>query len=369
MLPIQILNGVASIALNKTRKLTARQLTTLKNMSEDRAARYLWSLLGITKERVSVHRVQTNMRDRLAAKEPGSYSRRFEALLNNTDETMHRPSQRNLGQWVGVEIECYYPSDRECTDDCDHDNGECHAEHTPSEDTAHARVRDALKKAGVPRCSVKYDGSLESDEGVGVEVTILFNTADGFEPLNKLCRVLNSLGCFVNDRCGLHVHLDCRHLKPKGVKLIGRRLGRALPVLKYMVDSTRHGNHYCKLEVSPFSREHDDRYYAVNMTAFYRYKTIEVRLHGGSTNQHKIRNWIETLQFIGSNPIKKSFATFQDFIDLGIPEHLVEYADKRINRLNPGAWAILCPVTAPAPQGEVAPQTAIPEGGPVNGTV
>lgn len=348
MLPIKVENGVASINVNKTRKLTPRQLATLKHLenfcSLDDYNNYLNSLLGLNKRHVHIQRIKTHGHDKLASKQSNSILTEFKKLLQCYDTVDHRPSQRNVGEWVGVEIECYIPMDRaRCTDDCDHDNGICEAEFTANDEATHESLRNKIRAAKIPRVSVKSDGSLENDEGIGVEVTILFNTADGFEPLNKLCRVLNEADCFVNDSCGLHVHLDCRHLKPKGVKLIGRRLGRTLPVLTWLVDKSRHNNNYCKLEVSKFTDNREYRYCAINQVAYFEFKTLEIRLHGGSTNHKKIRHWIELIRFLASKPIPKTFNTFQQLIDLGTPEHLVEYADKRINRLNPEAWHVLIP--------------------------
>lgn len=349
MLPIKIKDGVASLVVNVSRKLTPRQLATLKrtqdNLGTAAAEKYMHSLLGLTKERVRIQKPHSFERfDVLAAKPSGMIARMFRELQECYEDTKHTPSKRSPGHWVGVEIECYYPAEKSCSDDCDHENGDCYASFYPSEDQAHNIIRRALIEAGVTRASVKDDGSLEDEEGVGVEISLLFNAEDGFGQLQKLCTTLSKLGCFVNDKCGLHVHLDARHLKPRGAKLLARRLGRALPVLKWIVHPSRHDNYYCKMEVGPFGRNHDNRYFAVNTQAYFRYKTIEIRMHGGSTNFKKIKNWIELLRFISGTKVPKELATFQDLIDLGTPEHLVEYADQRITTLNPSAWTKLIPI-------------------------
>lgn len=361
MLSPKIANGIASFVVNSTRKLTPRQVTTY-NQTNDRygeraAERYLYSLLRLTKGRVDVKRLKapSYVNDKLAIKSKNEVLTQFKALLNCDDETSHIPSNRHIGKWIGVEIECFYPAEREYSN-CSCDDGccECEPEYCPDRDTAHKRLRRLIQAANIPRASVKDDGSLHDDEGVGVEITLLFNSADGFEPLNKLCKVLHDAGCYVNKTCGLHVHLDARHLKNKGVKLIGRRLGRALPVLKWIVDPSRHNNTFCQMDVSRFTSTHSSRYFAINLTAFFRYKTIEIRMHGGSTNARKIRSWIELLQFLSNQKIPKNFKTFQQLIDLGTPSHLIEYADKRITRLNPEAWPILIPPPISEPAMPVA---------------
>lgn len=344
MLPIKIKDGVISIDVVKKRTLTPKQLAQFnrtKDIHGDAIAeKYLLSLLGMNKTRTRVSRIEVPQWpiDKLAVKPIGTVRGLFEQLLTNEEDILHIPSNKDIGHWVGVEIECYYPSEKECRESCDHDNDECYADFCPNEDQAHSIVRKALVKAGVTRASVKSDGSLDDEAGVGVEVTLLLNTKDGFGQLEKVCNILNDLNCFVNNKCGLHVHLDARNMSDSYAKLVSKRLGRALPVLKWIVHPSRQNNHYCKMMVGPFNKNRNDRRYAINPQAYFKHGTLEVRLHGGSTNAGKIKNWIELLRFIAATPIPKTLATFQDLIDLGTPEHLIEYADKRITRLNPEAW-------------------------------
>lgn len=346
MLPIKIINGMATLVISKQKQLTPRQLANVAHTREVRgdesADRYLASLMGFVKDSVRMERVQCGRyeTDTLAQKPKGTIAKMFRDLQDNDEDTDHTPSDRNLGQWVGVEIECYYPSISHCTDDCDHDNDEYHCDMEISDKQAHQTIRMALTDAGVTRASVKSDGSLESDDGIGCEITILFNTADGYNQLSKVCKVLNDLGCFLNKKCGLHVHLDARHLKPRRAKALSDRLGYALPILKWVVDRSRHDNHYCKMHVSPFKRN-CDRYFAINNRAYFAQKTIEVRMHGGSTNFTKIKNWIELLKFISTSKISQDLTTFQDLIDLGLPDNLIEYTERRITNLNPKAWNII----------------------------
>jgi hypothetical protein len=220
-------------------------------------------------------------------------------------------------------------------------------------------LRKVLKDSGITRCQVKYDGSVEDSDAHGIEVTILFNTKTGWSKLDSLCEILNDYNAYVNKTCGLHVHLDVRHLKPAKAKLMGRRLNRALPVLKYLVDKSRHNNSYCNLGMSGFSRN-ADRYYAINMTSYFKFKTIEVRLHGGSTNFDKIKSWIEILQFVSARPMPKTGLNFQDLIDMGLPEHLIEYADKRITKLHgEAAWRVLIPAPTAPPAAAAQPTPAV----------
>lgn len=340
----QIKDG--TISLNKTKTLSPKQLNQLNRLTDSGSkTSYLLSIMGLTKKnKVWIDRLKSTNIDELANKRSNSVFKKMEYLRDvNTD---HYPATKDLGKWIGVEIECIIPrqdgdSGGDCTDECDHDNGECYSETNWSESQAHKWLRRQLIDAGVTRVCVKHDGSLEDSEGHGVECTILFNSSYGFDPLHKLCNALKKAGCYVNDSCGLHVHLDSRNLKPKQLKSIGNSIGHALPIIKWLVPEKRHKSTYCKLEVSGLR---GDRYYAVNLTAFRRYKTIEVRLHSGSINPVKITNWINLLKLIGAAELKSDLESFQDLIDVpGVNQHLIEYMERRINKLNPNAWLKIMP--------------------------
>jgi hypothetical protein len=331
LLPVEIENDVASINLTKAVKLTKKQLATLKNtistFGQSTADRYLLSLLGFEKNHVTIDRIKIGSIDRLGRKQTGEVLNRFQNLLRCENNTQHVPSKRNTGSWVGVEIECFIP--------------EASNNAGTTEGTRRRMLRELIFSHKIPRCSVKDDGSLTCNEGgASCEVTILFNTADGFEPLKKLLKILEELDCYTNDTCGLHVHLDVRHLTKKDVGVVGRRLGRSLPILKYLVDPERWGEgSYNKLEVSKF--DSGPRQCAVNLRSYNKFKTVEVRLHDASITFKRMKHWIELLRFLSSVRITKPLETFQDFLDLGVPEHLIEYADKTITVFNPSAWSIL----------------------------
>lgn len=348
------------ISLNKSVKLTPKQLSQLNRLpTENDRNRYLMTLMGILKTRVHVPRIKTGGYNRLAFKPVNSILTQM-SFLRDTD-TDHKPSQRDLGEWVGVEIECYIPHQpgtetNDCCCEFDDDTGDLVGDECDtccngpgdghwSETKAYAWLRDRLKTAGVSRVAIKYDGSLEDTEGHGVELTILFNSKHGFEPLERLCKALLDAGCYVNKKCGLHVHLDARHMTPIKVRKVGNSIGHALPVLKWLVPESRHNNRYCELDVSDLRGE---RYYAVNLTAFRKYKTIEIRLHSGTINAPKIIQWVKLLKLLGDAKLRAPITTFQELIDLdGMTDSLVDYCDTRITELNPKAWPLLNPVIQP----------------------
>ena len=112
----QIKDGIVS--LNKTRKLSPKQLAMLKQCQSDYdKQRYLMSLMGVIKGRVSVPRIKRGYTDQLAIKQKGSIFELMQELRNVGKD--HVPSRKDLGQWIGVEIECFIPSEHSSCGECD----------------------------------------------------------------------------------------------------------------------------------------------------------------------------------------------------------------------------------------------------------
>lgn len=333
------------VNLNLTKSLTQKQLARYNALhNNDVKQSYLLSLLGLRRERLNINKFQSYTKDPLH-KDEGSIRVQMSKIKRLNQTHLPTDNPKHKGQWVGVEIECFIPHQSgdtlacgECSECNEGNTGYC--ENQLSEDwdeaDAHQWLRDELRNKGVHRTHVKADGSLKDEYGHGVELAIVFNTSYGYEQLTKLCKALSDLGCYVNKTCGLHVHLDSRHLSARRAMRVGKSLGHTLPVLKYMVAPSRLDNTYCKLKVGTLS---GDRYCAINMAAFNEFKTIEVRLHQGSINAIKIQNWIEVLRLAAGADLKQDVNTFQELIDMiELPDYLVEYCDRRIQELNPDAW-------------------------------
>jgi hypothetical protein len=244
----------------------------------------------------------------------------YNALAN------HKPG-RQLGNWIGVEIECFIPYERIGKDV----TGWTEAA------KALAHVISAYK---IPKVTVKADGSINSRNHrkfFETEITILFQRTNK-APLKKLCKLLNSLGAEVNKSCGLHVHLDCRDLHkakinfsepmPPVIKERGQQLNNALPLMLQMVSDSRKTNTYCRPRMA------EDRT-AINLGAFRKHKTIEVRLHNGTISFEKISNWIEFLYRSSRTSKSMEVKNVQDLKTyLGrAPKSLTSYIEKRIEIL------------------------------------
>lgn len=266
-------------------------------------------------------------RDNLARR----HTNHFLNIFNQTFDCLKSkvPGGQGLGEWVGVEIECFIPGSDKFNE-----------------------LNKSIMALRIPGVEMHRDGSIHPDdydedneehedgsEYTPVEFTIVFNRSNP-EPLKRLCEFLAAEGALVNKSCGLHVHLDQRDaIEKHGV--LSRRISRfraALPILGQMVSESRRGNTYCQMEVS---RRSGDRYYAINLTSLSKHKTIEVRLHSGTTDYTKIINWVELLYAIsrqerfGVNPC-------EFYSDLSgrlttVSKELMDYVKSRILKHNPRA--------------------------------
>lgn len=202
---------------------------------------------------------------------------------------------RTKDMFVGIEIECVLPNDVDM---------------------------GALIPYG-KWVNVGTDGSIQCDDGgeTGQEIRICVERENVRKVLPPIMDALVSMGAYVNKSCGLHVHLDQRN-NPEPEKAY-ENLVRSLGLLYTVVPASRRDNTYCKRNRSTDfadARENGGRYKAINATAYDRYRTIEVRLFGGTLEATKVINWIETLWAIatGSTVLRcpKNFETARKYWNL-----------------------------------------------------
>lgn len=327
---------------NRQRAIMAR---LIKEVSLDAALAYSASFSREVhyrvKDQISAMRRKSFTKhglDLLAYKEPGKYSKMFDRQFNAASN--HSPAHVDLGEWLGVEIECIIPKDffdNEC--ECGTDEDDSHSHDCPAYNTKSmlSRLTDYMTRQKVRFVSVKGDGSIRPEEGYfAAELTILCKRNDRSN-LKRLTELLNHMGARVNKSCGMHVHLDQRDLigtdglvNKRAFNKRARNLGKALPMLASMVPASRRENSYCRLIVSA-----RDRYSAVNLTAFRKYKTIEVRLHSATTDFEKINNWIDLLLFISRSEKMVPVNTVSQFaMAFDVPERLLIYMDERVAKFS-----------------------------------
>ena len=218
------------------------------------------------------------------------------------------------------------------------------------------RIANALNAHGISASHQDYNHRTQTvwkvitDGSCGYEVVSpVLDPRDGegcYEQIVKVCTALNSIGCRVNNACGLHVHL---YIADKSPAQVGRFFGMWMRmehlIDKAMPKSRREShNEYCSSVLATLRRGSDgwyatsyrgqdyfpedegdriarineligrsrnvrsfsdltrltnprgDRYFKVNMLAYERQGTIEVRHHSGTTNATKIIMWVRFLQ-------------------------------------------------------------------------
>lgn len=162
------------------------------------------------------------------------------------------------------------------------------------------------------------DGSIRPvDEYVHThELTIIAPEQLIHSVLNKALSVINENNASrVGRRCGLHVHLDMRN---RNKEVVFHNLVKAQRILYAMnprsrLDGTTADNgkdvvwskkimwddfHSAWEELT--NTDEEDRYYGINILSLNRHKTIEIRIHSGSTNFEKISSWVTILTSIAN---------------------------------------------------------------------
>jgi hypothetical protein len=125
------------------------------------------------------------------------------------------------------------------------------------------------------------------------ELNILFKEKDLPKVIGELASIFHTLKAYVNNSCGLHVHLDMRSRDPYACF---ERLVESQDMLYKLVKKDRRKSDYCRRvpKGSTFD-EWPHRNSSINPTAFRKHQTIEVRLHHGTTSVKEIFWWVKSL--------------------------------------------------------------------------
>jgi len=200
-------------------------------------------------------------------------------------------------------------------------------------------IATKIEQAGLGDiCQIKADGSVEDDDGslCGHEMNILCTEANHKTVLRKVCRMFRDIGATVNTTCGLHVHLDMRK---RDRQLVYSNLVGVQDILIQMQPRSRRSNNYCPINRDRSFENAARTYsrYAINATAYSKHRTIEVRLHSGTTNYRKITNWIAILlKVVGKRSVVPQVASVDEMTTiLRLPPVLREYVEERIRAFNP----------------------------------
>lgn len=191
--------------------------------------------------------------------------------------------------------------------------------------------RKALVDALPLWAGVTSDGSISATEGQAHEVRVLLVRRELEPRLFRLCKRLEVLGLKVNRSCGLHVHLDQRGQTEAQVEKRAKIMDAWLSALQELVPASRRENSYCR-----FGTSWKDRYRAVNLCAFSAHKTLEVRLHSGTTDYTKILAWVRLLELLAALRSKpKPGGCVAVLEQLPLAAHDLAYWRSRHAALNP----------------------------------
>jgi hypothetical protein len=227
------------------------------------------------------------------------------AIINNHKS----PHPKMKDNYVGIELECIVQAKKE--------------------DLNKAFLAAKLQS----NVHVGTDGSLRSDERGGncYEVRVLVKESDLVNVVTKVTDILKKHGGYVNNSCGMHVHLDMRH---RDVATSYERLFKSRSLLQNMVSNDRLTNNYCRPNMNASYVEEiskTEKYRQFNLLTYDRIKTLEVRMHGGSVTASKIINWVKLLTYIVDNQAELGFVDSSN-VSVAFPNmttKMLGYIEKR----------------------------------------
>lgn len=187
--------------------------------------------------------------------------------------------------------------------------------------------------------TIKMDASIHADNYYNEcprEIVVSYRSGKE-QIVHDICAFLKNRA-YVNSSCGTHVHFDMRHVNPDMARLYGARLACAVPALKKILPRSRRNNEYCEGTINHIDSNPSydgDRYCFVNLQAYYKHKTIEVRAHSGTLNANKILNWIALCELVMFSDTTKSVKTIKDLIKHYKPSKPLEsFVVKRHREVN-----------------------------------
>lgn len=184
--------------------------------------------------------------------------------IDNVIDVKTKPKSTEKINYIGIEFECFSKLDK-------------------------ADILEKLLEHGLANCvQISDDGSIEQDFGDPYELKILLPEKKLKQTLEKLGKIIKKPKFGVNDSCGLHIHLDMRN---RDVEQCYKKLLKFQDALFALVKKDRWNNDFC-LYTNENSNGH---YYAISKEAYYKYKTLEVRIHHATLDMSSIEKWIALL--------------------------------------------------------------------------
>lgn len=146
---------------------------------------------------------------------------------------------------------------------------------------------------------LKQDGSLRPREKeFGFELALLLEESNYKKSLKQVTNLLREVKAVAKDRrAGLHVHIDMRR---RDKDLVYNNFVACQYALLSIVDPSRFNNEFCRVVDSrkfptEFTGDRHERYKTINAAAYYKFKTLEIRMHEGSVDFDQIAHWTDLL--------------------------------------------------------------------------
>lgn len=135
-------------------------------------------------------------------------------------------------------------------------------------------------------------------------VTPVLYGCEGFRSLRHVCDCLQRANATIDNRCGLHIHIDAKTMTFDHIISIIREYQKLEDIIDSKMSPERRNN---QCEYAKSLRELDfeginnldelfaimpDKNYKVNIKSLKKYGTLEFRHHHGSVDYYEIRSWL-----------------------------------------------------------------------------
>lgn len=161
---------------------------------------------------------------------------------------------------------------------------------------------ERVYNAGYYRHSNGTTWDLKTDSSCGYEIASpVITTYDHLVKAAKVVEVIKRHGGFVNEKCGLHVHIDMNHIDAATFERVMRFMSRYENAFFLLADQTRQSNQYCrKLDGQParikrgadFRTTWTNKHYWLNGTHLGGQGTLEFRLMASHLQAEYIVGWV-----------------------------------------------------------------------------
>lgn len=265
---------------------------------------------GVNKLEVKANRYGNN----------GSY---YFETVREAVKKLYKPkaiSNEFIGQWRSIEFELIFK--------------------TPH---AYEEFRYATRAVGVADfVTVQGDQSIKTNQALGIdglggvpqEITISYRSGDE-ENVRKFCKALKGRA-YVNYSCGTHFHFDMRQHTEEQATEYGNRIAKAVPALRLLLPKDRRESKFQKQTINTTKTAcvYPHKYAFVNLAAYNKHKTMEIRGHSGTINADKILNWIKLIECIMFQPASSNdVSTVDGLIETyKLDNQLATYVRERASR-------------------------------------